>query len=138
MKKSNSCAWMANQNKPGDEIEKAVKDLSDLKRRTPTREDGPGGMDPIFNEAVEGFSPRWLIAQDSPIIPDPYPYEDTEEAMLTSAARAAVLFNTGTASCVSCHKNLGRESPHYFDAWGTIVRPRNLAEGYMPRRPATP
>jgi mono/diheme cytochrome c family protein len=125
-------AAMAAQNKPADEIEKTIKDLMDIKAPNAEQEKSAlAAMEPMFNEAVEGFSPRWLAAQDAAIIPDPYPYEDTEEALLASAARGAQLFNAGTASCVSCHKNLGREAPYYFDAWGTVVRPRNLAEGYM-------
>lgn len=89
------------------------------------------GIEEKFNEALEGYAPRWIAAQDSAIQPDKYPYEDTEEALLASAARGANLFTLpGEASCVSCHKNYGRESPLSFDAWGTIVRPRDIVNGF--------
>lgn len=120
------------EGKPADEVQKVIDEIK-TKMKPPTEDEAKAALAALaesFGEAVEGFAARWVAAQSSAITPDPYPYPDTEEAFLESAARGAALFNTGTASCVSCHKNYGREAPHYFDAWGTIVRPRNLVDGY--------
>ena len=45
----------------------------------------------------------------------------------TSAARGGKIFSTG--GCIQCHQNFGRESNLVYDAWGTIVRGRNLYDG---------
>jgi mono/diheme cytochrome c family protein len=121
---------MTADKKPAEEISKLIEELT----KAPTAEQIKEAQDQLrakFTEAIEVFAARWVEAQNSAIQPDPYPYPDTEEALLQSAARGSQLFNTGTASCVSCHKNYGREAPYYFDAWGTVVRPRNLIEGHM-------
>ena len=47
---------------------------------------------------------------------------------LESAARGFKLF-VGPGGCISCHQNYGRESNLTYDAWGTIVRGRNLYDG---------
>lgn len=119
---------------------KAVLDLiTKLKEiKPPTADEEKAALDGleaimVANDPplVATFGGRWLAAQDAGIQPDPYPYNPAdEEALLASAVRGASLFNQGQASCVSCHKNYGREAPYYFDAWGTIVRPRNLVDGY--------
>src|SRR5207253_2054503 len=81
-----------------------------------------------YRQAVLSF--RWLAAESTPIQPDPYPYKETEEEFLKSAARGHQVFNAETqGSCISCHKNYGREAPYSYDEWGTIVRPRNFYDG---------
>jgi mono/diheme cytochrome c family protein len=89
-----------------------------------------GGIGAFMQTGLDVFIGRWADAQDKPITADPYPYDNSEKAMLESAARGSKLFNTGQASCVSCHKNYGREAGYYFDAWGTVVRPRDLINGF--------
>lgn len=89
-----------------------------------------GGIETAMQESLVVFVGRWVDAQDKPIAPDPYPYDNSEKALLESAARGSKLFNTGQASCVSCHKNYGREAAYSFDAWGTVVRPRDLINGF--------
>src|SRR5215472_19025967 len=34
-----------------------------------------------------------------------------------------------SASCVSCHKDFGRQATFRFDDWGTLVRPADLTRG---------
>jgi mono/diheme cytochrome c family protein len=123
---------MQAENTPADEIKKTIDEIKALKAPTPDEEKAAfASMDSKFSEAIEVFPQRWLAAQESGITPDAYPYPDSEEALLASAARGAALFlQPGDASCVSCHKNFGREAPYSFDAWGTIVRPRDLVSGY--------
>jgi Cytochrome C oxidase, cbb3-type, subunit III len=123
---------MQAENKPADEIKKAIDEIVALKAPTPDEEKlAHSALEAQFGEAIDAFPPRWLAAQDAVINPDAYPYPDSEDALLASAARGAALFmQAGDASCVSCHKNFGRESPYSFDAWGTIVRPRDLVGGY--------
>jgi mono/diheme cytochrome c family protein len=71
---------------------------------------------------------RWVAAQkpDSAIQPGQYNTAASEDAFLTSATRGSKIF---FASCIQCHQNFGRESNLVYDAWGTIVRGRNLYEG---------
>jgi mono/diheme cytochrome c family protein len=90
--------------------------------------------DPSVRKALEDnlalAAARWVAAQkaDAAIKPDGYPYPDTEEAFVESAARGAKIF-IGTGGCISCHQNFGRESNLTYDSWGTIVRGRNLYDG---------
>jgi mono/diheme cytochrome c family protein len=73
---------------------------------------------------------RWLGAQkpDAAIVPAPYTYANTDDVFLESAARGGKIF-LGTGGCISCHQNFGRESNLTYDAWGTIVRGRNVYDG---------
>jgi mono/diheme cytochrome c family protein len=80
----------------------------------------------------------WEKAQKKPIVPKPYPFDESnEEKMKESVQRGYVLF-TGDAAknplakevnCVACHKNFGREATFRWDSWGTLVRPNNLTDG---------
>jgi mono/diheme cytochrome c family protein len=78
------------------------------------------------NLALAAF--RWAGAQkpDAAINPGPYRSGASEEDFLSSAGRGSKIFY---GSCVQCHQNFGRESNLVYDAWGTIVRGRNLYEG---------
>ena len=59
-----------------------------------------------LQEWLAVLSFRWLAAESTPIQPDPYPYDDSEEAFVASAARGHQVFNAETqGSCISCHKN---------------------------------
>jgi mono/diheme cytochrome c family protein len=37
--------------------------------------------------------------------------------------------DTSAAGCISCHKDYGRQSLYFYDAWGTIGRPTDLTLG---------
>jgi mono/diheme cytochrome c family protein len=73
---------------------------------------------------------RWLGAQkpDASIVPAQYTYGNTDDDFLKSAGRGGKIF-LGTGGCIACHQNFGRESNLTYDAWGTIVRGRNVYEG---------
>jgi mono/diheme cytochrome c family protein len=91
-------------------------------------------QNPTVRQALEDnlalAASRWVAAQkpDAAIQPVPYPYGDTDDALLESAARGAKLF-LGPGGCIQCHQNYGRESNLSYDSWGTIVRGRNLYDG---------
>jgi mono/diheme cytochrome c family protein len=91
-------------------------------------------QNPTVKQALEDnlalAASRWVAAQkpDAAIKPESYPYPDTEQAFLDSAARGGKLF-LGAGGCIQCHQNFGRESNLTYDSWGTIVRGRNIYEG---------
>jgi mono/diheme cytochrome c family protein len=88
--------------------------------------------DPKMKDAMQDILAfaafRWVSAQkpDAAITPGPYRTGKSDEDLLASAARGSKIF---FGSCVQCHQNFGRESNLIYDAWGTIVRGRNLYEG---------
>lgn len=96
---------------------------------TPLREDL---KNPTMKQALEDnlamVASRWVNNQkpEAAIKPENYPYGNADEEFLTSAARGGRLF---VGSCISCHQNYGRESNLVYDAWGTIVRGRNVYDG---------
>jgi mono/diheme cytochrome c family protein len=66
------------------------------------------------------------------IQPGSYPKYDSEQKRLASVRKGFQLFVTSgpsSASCISCHKDYGRQSPLSFDEWGTIIRPADLTLG---------
>ncbi|QVL34637.1 cytochrome c [Telmatocola sphagniphila] len=68
----------------------------------------------------------WHDSQKRRIVPAPNPYV-TEEQQLAAAAAGAKLFLDGQqGACTTCHVNYGRNALYQYDAWGTMVRPRNL------------
>lgn len=90
--------------------------------------------EPTLHQAVEDnlalAAMRWVEAQKpaTAIKPNPYTYGASEADYLASAARGAKVFQ-GAGGCIQCHQNYGRESNLVYDAWGTIVRGRNLFDG---------
>jgi mono/diheme cytochrome c family protein len=105
--------------------------IRDKKPSAPLRGDL---QNPTLKQALEDYlalaASRWVAAQkpDAAITPENYPYGDNESAFLESAARGSKLF-LGPGGCISCHQNYGRESNLTYDAWGTIVRGRDLYDG---------
>jgi mono/diheme cytochrome c family protein len=64
------------------------------------------------------------------IEPAPYPKYASQEEKDASIERGFRLFTLpGAASCISCHRDFGRQSLLYYDEWGTIVRPLDLTSG---------
>jgi mono/diheme cytochrome c family protein len=65
------------------------------------------------------------------IEPGPYPNYTAEQkrASVQNGFRLFVTSGPTSASCISCHKDYGRQSPLSFDEWGTIVRPLDLTAG---------
>jgi len=95
---------------------------------------------PIITKKV---GERWLESQSDPIPVAPY---SDQKKMEISVQRGQALFEANekrlkelfpdikeealdklkAASCVSCHKDFGRQATFRFDEWGTLVRPADL------------
>lgn len=97
--------------------------------------------DPVkdMKRVVKAIGNSWLSAQSEAIVPVPYPNYAKEE-MKQSVKRGMALFTANeaqlkelkikvAASCVSCHKDYGRQATYRFDDWGTLVRPADLTKG---------
>lgn len=71
---------------------------------------------------------NWGLAAKHPI---PIPVEPftTEQERLKSAVRGFKLYGSAEFGCASCHASYGRVPQLKWDAWGTIVQPRNLTLG---------
>lgn len=97
----------------------------------------PGGDDPIY----EGAELDWLFVQNelavlynwgvaaSNPIRVPKEPEMTDKERIESAVRGYRLYNAPEFGCGGCHANYGRAQQLKWDAWGTIVQPRNLTLG---------
>ena len=58
------------------------------------------------------------------------PTELAGDELKASVTRGYQLFvKPGEASCISCHKDFGRQNYFLYDTWGTIVRPMDLTLG---------
>jgi len=103
------------------------------------KESAPSGAAPYLRNMVKLIGKKWLDSQAAVIVPAPYPVKyragspDQAKEMAASVQRGKNIFlaegGGAQASCVSCHKDYGRESLFRFDAWGTLVRPTNLTAG---------
>jgi mono/diheme cytochrome c family protein len=87
-------------------------------------------MKQVMEDVLALAAARWVAAQkpDAAITPTPFPDVKSDDAFLKSAGRGGKIF-LGTGGCISCHQNFGRESNMTYDAWGTILRGRNLYDG---------
>lgn len=75
---------------------------------------------------------QWAAADAKPIEPAKGSYTDfTSKQMAESIRRGYKLFSdpSGSASCIGCHQDYGRQVPFRYDKWGTLVRPMNLTLG---------
>jgi mono/diheme cytochrome c family protein len=68
---------------------------------------------------------RWLAAQAAEIKPLAVPEYKDEKEMLAAAKRGYQFFMRAD-QCQQCHTNVGRDSDYRYDAWGTVVKPRNF------------
>jgi mono/diheme cytochrome c family protein len=76
-----------------------------------------------------GIAVNWLKSDRTPIVPTPDPYT-TPAAKLAAAAEGYKVFHAADqANCARCHINLGKNALVAYDAWGTVVQPRNLLYG---------
>jgi mono/diheme cytochrome c family protein len=78
-----------------------------------------------LKEQAALVAPLWAASNSKRIEIDPNPYI-TADQKAESAAEGYKLFTSPQVACTTCHTNFGRSSPFQFDAWGSIVRPRNL------------
>ncbi len=96
--------------------------LQDRARNAVTSEDGwaasnqsvrtPAPEDPKVKEGREKKTKKELL-----------------EAQQKEVAIGYKLFISDDAGCLKCHKDYGRQALYRYDAWGTMVRPRNLTAG---------
>ncbi len=82
----------------------------------------------VYQRAIQ-YTGQWARASKmEPNRPAAYPYSSaTPEEMHESISRGYKLF-IGKAECLKCHMDYGRQSAYRYDAWGTLVRARNLTE----------
>jgi mono/diheme cytochrome c family protein len=83
-------------------------------------------LEQLFLQKTVQVMAYWHRAANSPI---PIPPEEcpTEERRWASAVRGYKAFTT--RGCLGCHASYGREQQLKYDAWGTVVRPRDLTLG---------
>jgi mono/diheme cytochrome c family protein len=102
--------------------------------------DGDQSIEEAFDAFLQQKTKQWSDAQTTPIQPGSYPEFKTEEErdryLQASIQRGMGLFNRPkpegslkSAGCLGCHTDYGRQAPHKYDYWGTIVRPADLTTG---------
>jgi len=103
-----------------------VREEQDRKDGKPVEDSGQKIYERV-RETAQTIVEQWLKAQDSEIKPANVPQYKSEDERIESAARGFRIFSTKEqGGCIQCHVNVGRDAPLYYDAWGTVVRPRNL------------
>jgi mono/diheme cytochrome c family protein len=84
--------------------------------------DGPDG-------SIMDLAMAWKNAEAMLIKVGDYPYKPEElEASIVRGHKLFLGQGVGAASCISCHTDYGRQNTYKYDAWGTIVRPRDLTQ----------
>jgi mono/diheme cytochrome c family protein len=101
--------------------------------------DGSGLEGSVANKVKElltdpdsGLLKAWANSNAKLIEPGAYPYKESDKEQLkASIMRGYKLFTDprGSASCINCHVDFGRQAPFRYDKWGTLVRPANLTAG---------
>jgi mono/diheme cytochrome c family protein len=71
---------------------------------------------------------NWGLAAKHPIPVPPEP-SATGPERIESAVRGFRLYSSSEFGCASCHANYGRAQQLKWDAWATVVQPRNLVLG---------
>ncbi len=94
--------------------------------------DGSGLEGSVREKVVEllgDFLHAWANSNAKGIEPGAYPYKEGD--LQASIRRGFQLFTDprGSASCINCHVDFGRQAPFRYDKWGTLVRPANLTAG---------
>jgi hypothetical protein len=90
--------------------------------------DGSGLEGTVREKVVDlltDFLQAWTKSDTEGIKPGNFPYKENDQA---SIRRGYTLFTDpkGSASCINCHVDFGRQAPFRYDKWGTMVRPANL------------
>jgi mono/diheme cytochrome c family protein len=91
-----------------------------------------GSMSTAAKSNLETFLGQWSQSNAKVLQPVEYPYEAGDKKKLEASIRHGYeLFTNpqGTASCITCHVDFGRQVPFRYDEWGTLVRPANLTAG---------
>lgn len=87
-----------------------------------------GELDWLFVQSELWVLLNWGVAAKHriPVPPEPF---TTEPERIKSAIRGYKLYNASEFGCASCHSDYGRAPQLKWDAWGTVVQPRNLTLG---------
>ena len=87
-----------------------------------------GELDWLFAQNQLWVLLNWGVAAKYPIPIPPEPFA-TEPERIGSAVRGFKLYNSSEFGCASCHADYGRARQLKWDAWATVVQPRNLTLG---------
>lgn len=87
-----------------------------------------GEIDWLFVQSELWVLVNWDLAARHPIPIPPEPFT-TEEERVKSAVRGFKLYNSAEFGCASCHASYGRVPQLKWDAWGSVVQPRNFVLG---------
>ncbi len=87
-----------------------------------------GEVDWLFVQNELWVLLNWGVAARYPIPIPPEPFA-TDAERIGSAVRGFKLYNSAEFGCGSCHANYGRAQQLKWDAWATVVQPRNLTLG---------
>lgn len=87
-----------------------------------------GELDWLFVQNLVWVLYNWGAAERHPIPIPPDPAA-TEGERLAAAVRGYKLYHSAEFGCASCHADYGRVQQLKWDAWGTVVQPRNLTLG---------
>lgn len=93
-------------------------------------------VEDLLTNSRSGLLLAWAKSNEKGIEPTDYPYTDGDSAEARKQREASItrgykLFTDprGSASCINCHLDFGRQAPFRYDKWGTLVRPANLTAG---------
>lgn len=100
----------------------------------------PRDIDQRIRELLIELAGNWREANDKAITPsvpnELVPAVATRDENRRSEAQASIVRGfklfmgaTGGTSCISCHKDFGRQPNLLYDDWGTVVRPADLTAG---------
>jgi mono/diheme cytochrome c family protein len=103
--------------------------ITNVNKLTENDPDFVGGeLDWLFVQNELWVLLNWGVAARNPIPVPPEPFATGPER-LKSAVRGYKLYNASEFGCAACHANYGRVQQLKWDAWGTVVQPRNLTLG---------
>jgi mono/diheme cytochrome c family protein len=83
-----------------------------------------GSIEKHVASRASTFLDQWNEANKS--INKPPDYKPLEDAALKASIGRGYKLFLGTAGCIGCHLDYGRQAPYRYDHWGTLVRPANL------------
>jgi mono/diheme cytochrome c family protein len=87
-----------------------------------------GELDWLFVQNEAWVLLNWGVAAKHPIPVPAEPFAAGAERV-ASAVRGFKLYNSSEFGCGSCHASYGRAQQLKWDAWATVVQPRNLTLG---------
>jgi mono/diheme cytochrome c family protein len=94
-------------------------------------------IEAFATETAEKVTADWALMNNPAVqvkpkeaYPAKYTGADREKELAASIERGYKLFTAkGDGGCIACHNDFGRQAKYRYDAWGTLVQPRNLTAG---------